>query len=184
MINPQWLELPMSRINFHGLNDIRAIESLLYKWMNPEKATITKTTFRITKTCLYNFDPLKPHFYIVKLELTGVYIIFLISAQKHRLWYSLEPPRRGGSNEYLQAMFWAEIWFFFIFFLSENFHFLVVKISVYLNRHVIVMGHQKKKRWRTHNDKRTTTYETIIAQTKKNCRKSFKAFRKHAYSNV
>ena len=35
---------------------------------------------------------------------TGVYIIFLISAQKHRLWYSLEPPR---SNEYMyhQSMF-------------------------------------------------------------------------------
>ena len=29
-------------------------------------------------------DPLKPHFYIVKLGITGVYIIFLISAQKHR----------------------------------------------------------------------------------------------------
>ena len=27
-------------------------------------------------------DPLKPHFYIVKLGFTGVYIIFLISAQK------------------------------------------------------------------------------------------------------
>ena len=40
----------------------------------------------ITKTFLYNFDPLKPHFYIVKLRFTGVYIIFLISAQKHRLW--------------------------------------------------------------------------------------------------
>ena len=40
----------------------------------------------ITKTCLYNFDPLKPHFYIVKLGFIGVYIIFLISAQKHRLW--------------------------------------------------------------------------------------------------
>ena len=39
----------------------------------------------ITKTCLYNFDPLKPHFYIVKLGFTGVCIIFLISAQKHRL---------------------------------------------------------------------------------------------------
>ena len=39
----------------------------------------------ITKTCLYNVDPLKPHFYIVKLGFTGVYIIFLISAQKHRL---------------------------------------------------------------------------------------------------
>ena len=42
--------------------------------------------FNITKTCLYNFDPLKPHFYIVKLGFTGVYIIFLISAQKHKLW--------------------------------------------------------------------------------------------------
>ena len=40
----------------------------------------------ITKTYLYNFDPLKPYFYIVKLGFTGVYIIFLISAQKHRLW--------------------------------------------------------------------------------------------------
>ena len=35
----------------------------------------------ITKTCLYNFEPLKPHFYIIKLGFTGVYIIFLISAQ-------------------------------------------------------------------------------------------------------
>ena len=46
-------------------------------------------------TYRYNFDPLKPHFYIVKLGFTGVYIIFLISAQKHR----------GGSNEYPQSMF-------------------------------------------------------------------------------
>ena len=64
----------------------------------------------ITKTCLYDIDPLKPHFYTVKLGFTGVYVIFLISAQKHRLWYSLEPPHRGGSNEYPQSMFWAEIW--------------------------------------------------------------------------
>ena len=34
----------------------------------------------IMKTYLYNFDPLKAHFYIVKLGFTGVYIIFLISA--------------------------------------------------------------------------------------------------------
>ena len=39
----------------------------------------------ITKTCLYNFDPLKPQFYIVELGFTGVYIIFLIFAQKYRL---------------------------------------------------------------------------------------------------
>ena len=30
----------------------------------------------ITKTCLYNFDSLKPHFYIIKLGFTGLYIIF------------------------------------------------------------------------------------------------------------
>ena len=35
----------------------------------------------IMKTCLYNFEPLKPHFYIVKLGFAGVYVIFLISAQ-------------------------------------------------------------------------------------------------------
>ena len=36
--------------------------------------------------------------------------IFHISAQNIDCKYSLEPPRRGGSNEYQQAMFWAEIW--------------------------------------------------------------------------
>ena len=30
MIGPQWLEPPMSRINFHGLKDVRAIEVLLH----------------------------------------------------------------------------------------------------------------------------------------------------------
>ena len=61
--------------------------------------------YDITKTCLYNFDPLKPHFYMVKLGFTGVYIIFLISDQYIDCGYSLEPPRRGGSNEYQQSMF-------------------------------------------------------------------------------
>ena len=59
----------------------------------------------ITKTCLYNFDPLKPHFYIVKLGFTGIYIIFLITAQNIDCGYSLEPPQRGSSNEYPQSMF-------------------------------------------------------------------------------
>ena len=30
MINPQWLELPMSRTNFHGPKAVRAIEVRLY----------------------------------------------------------------------------------------------------------------------------------------------------------
>ena len=62
----------------------------------------TKNTqiYLITKTRLYSFAPLEPHFYAVKLGFTGVYINFLISAQKHRLWVL-----RGGSNEYTQSMF-------------------------------------------------------------------------------
>ena len=35
--------------------------------------------------------------------------IFLISAQIIDCRYSLEPPLRGGSNEYPQSMFLAEI---------------------------------------------------------------------------
>ena len=35
--------------------------------------------------------------------------IFHISAQNLDCGYSLELPRRGGSNEYPQSMFWAEI---------------------------------------------------------------------------
>ena len=33
--------------------------------------------------------------------------IFQISAQNIDCGYSLEPPHRGGSNEYPQSMFWA-----------------------------------------------------------------------------
>ena len=48
------------------------------------------------KTYLYNFNPLKPPFYIVKLGFTGIYIIFLISAQIHRLRVFLRTASRGG----------------------------------------------------------------------------------------
>ena len=37
-------------------------------------------------TCPCDLYPLTPHFYIVKLGFTGVYIFFLIFALKHRLW--------------------------------------------------------------------------------------------------
>ena len=90
----------------------------------PESSTGT-----ITKSRLYNFELLKPNFYKVKLRVTGVYIIFLISAQNIDCGYSLEPPRRFlfllksidcgysleqpcrcGSTEYPQSMTWEEIW--------------------------------------------------------------------------
>ena len=99
----------------------------------------TEIAHCITKTCLYNFDPLKPHFYIVKLGFTGVYIIFLFLIKNIDYGYSLEPPRRGGSNEYPQSVFWSEVWKNQRF-LSENSQFLEVKFSIYLNRRVFVMG--------------------------------------------
>ena len=91
-------------------------------------------THFIRKTCLYNLDPLKHRFYIVKLGFTGVYIIFLIFTQKHRLWV----PRRGGSNEYHNLCF-EQKYEKYQNLLSENFQFLVVKFSIYLNRRVFVM---------------------------------------------
>ena len=51
----------------------------------------------ITKTRLFkyidNFTSKTENFQIITH-------IFLISAQNIDCWYSLEPPRRGGSNEY------------------------------------------------------------------------------------
>ena len=58
---------------------------------------------RITKTCLFkyteNFTNKKWKFSDKNSD------IFHISAQNIDCGYSLEPPRRGGSNEYPQSMF-------------------------------------------------------------------------------
>ena len=37
------------------------------------------------------------------------FYIFLIFAQNIDCGYMLEPPRRGGSNEYPQSLFWSKI---------------------------------------------------------------------------
>ena len=70
--------------------------------LTKQKTAEVSSFLGITKTCLYNFAPLKPHFYTVKLGFTEVYIIFLIFAQNIDCVYSSEPTRRGGSNEYPQ----------------------------------------------------------------------------------
>ena len=58
----------------------------------------------ITKTCLFkyieNFTTKKPKDFRQKF-----WYFFHISAQKVDYGYSLEPPHRGGSNEYPQSMF-------------------------------------------------------------------------------
>ena len=59
----------------------------------------------ITKTCQCNVYPIEPHFYIAKLGYAGVYIFFLFLLQNIDCGYSLEPPRRGGSNVCPQSMF-------------------------------------------------------------------------------
>ena len=59
----------------------------------------------IKKTCPCNVKPLKPMFYIIKLGYAGVYLIFLFVIQNIDRGYSLEPPRRGGSNVYPRSMF-------------------------------------------------------------------------------
>ena len=93
------------------------------------------------KTFLYNFDPLKLHFYIVKLGFTGVYTIFFILFLLKNIdcGYSLEPPRRGGSNTSTHNLCFEQKYNKYQNFLSENFLFLVVKFLVYLNRRVFVM---------------------------------------------
>ena len=53
---------------------------------------------------LYNVDTLKPHFVKAKTRVfTGVYIIALISAQKHRLWviYVL-----SGNTKHIRYFIW------------------------------------------------------------------------------
>ena len=89
----------------------------------------------IAETRIYNTDPLKPHFYIVKLGFTGVYIIFLSFAQKHRLWVLV---RTASSRQGYQ-----DVWYTYENyqnFSSENVHFLMVKFPIYLNRRVFVMS--------------------------------------------
>ena len=130
----RWLGQLIFSVPLWILRPSRMIEKCIWgSLLRPAWPRLASPAHNITKTCLYNTEPLKPHFYILKLGLTGVYIIFLISAQKHRLWYSLEPPCRGGSNEYIdaqkhrlwysleppcrggsneypQSMFWAKFW--------------------------------------------------------------------------
>ena len=59
--------------------------------------------------------------------------------------YSLEPPRRGGSNEYPQSMFLSRNMKNNRFFYLKIFQFLEVKLSIYLNRRVFVMARKAQR---------------------------------------
>ena len=62
-------------------------------------------------------------------------MFFLIFAQNIDCRYPLEPPHRGGSNEYPQSIIMKNV----RVFLSEKFQFLEMKFSIYLNRRFFVM---------------------------------------------
>ena len=81
----------------------------------------------IMKSCPCNVYPLTPHFYIVKLGFTGVYIIFLFLIHNIDRGYGSNIVKLGftgvyiiflflihnidhgyGSNEYPQSMFWSK----------------------------------------------------------------------------
>ena len=49
------------------------------------------------------FSPVKIEIFIRKML-----IFFLFLLQNIDCGYTLEPPRRGGSNEYPQSMFWSK----------------------------------------------------------------------------
>ena len=83
--------------------------------------------------------PLTPHFYIVKLGFTEVYMFFLFLLLNIDCGYSLEPPHWGGSNVYPQSMLWAKIRKIIIFFYLKIFNFTAVKNRCILHGHVIVM---------------------------------------------
>ena len=58
-----------------------------------------------SKTYLYNFEPFKPYLYKVNWDLQECALFFLFMLKNIDCGYSLELPRRCGSNEYPQSMF-------------------------------------------------------------------------------
>ena len=120
----------------------------VYMWLTKDHMGRVKRKYAFKhtqddiKTYLLNSDPLKPHFYIVKLGFTGVYIIFLFLLKNIDCGYSLEPPPWGGSNEYPQSMLSSRNMKNIRVFYLNIFMFLVVKFSIYLNRRARTKYHQ------------------------------------------
>ena len=93
------------------------------------------TPIKIHVHCILKISPPKTESFLIK-----ILIFFHISAQNIDCGYSLEPPRRGGSNEYPQSMLLAEIRK--IMYTPINPIFTILKWSLTgskLNRYVFVM---------------------------------------------
>ena len=110
------LLIPLDALTFNMLINVNLNENDdIWHWQSGNSDTsVPRLLFQVAKicngifppqTCPCNKYPPKPHFYIVKLENAGVYLFFLFLLQNIDCGYSLEPPRRGGSNVYPQSMF-------------------------------------------------------------------------------
>ena len=118
--------------NWNDLLTVTALAPNAKSSVNVPKYYWTVPT--ITKTCLNNFDSLKPNFYIVKMGFTGNTLFFLFLLKHIDCGYSLEPPRRVPTIYVLSKNMKK-----YQSFLSEIFQFLLVKFSIYLTRCVSVM---------------------------------------------
>ena len=139
---------------WRGQFEIRVVRILVI-WMYESMRKVLRWSrnmksvyFMLTSTCnvYLHVSPLhhEKHAYIILTPIkstlyskTGVcrgmtYVSYF--AKNIGCGYTLEPPRRGGSNEYPQSMFWAEIWknnrIFIRTFSFFFFFFLVVKVSI------------------------------------------------------
>ena len=76
-------------------------------------------------------------FLALKIEnfLQKFFDIFLIFAQNIDCGYTLEPPRRGGSNEYPQSMFWSKNKKKYVYPCEPQFYYIKVGFKgVYISR--------------------------------------------------
>ena len=85
----------------HPLQSLFAVQKVA-----PIATAVQRKLKVITKTCPCN----QQRFLALKIENFQLknFDIFLIFAKNIHCGYTLEPPRRGGSNEYPQCMFWIK----------------------------------------------------------------------------
>ena len=88
-------------------------------WVQEIRQKVTKNSSQVVSSPGYHYEdtPIQIYrkYHLQKLKnsdknsdifhISAQNIIFLISVQNIDRWYSLEPPRRGGSNEYPLSMF-------------------------------------------------------------------------------
>ena len=76
---------PGERILFHRATTYLNLPSEKGFTLSEKYLVQGTTLFHHENIPIYNFDPLKPHYYIVKLGFTG-YTLFSYFTIKHRLW--------------------------------------------------------------------------------------------------